>query len=174
MEVVGWKGLGFRVGGLEHVCWLSGGWVGGRLVGWGLGGGWVGAAGETSAGYKGTALPCHILTQGLPPLRALEGGHTCMCATHCKHAATLHAALCRAQVRVFHDNSGPSPAWFLEEIRIRRAAGAGSSSRSGAEERAATGGLGDSPGPGAGGRGGAGGWTVFPCGRWLALDQDDG
>ena len=50
----------------------------------------------------------------------------------------VHAML---QVRVFHDSSGPSPAWFLSEVRVRR--------------------------PGAC-------WTVFPCGRWLAVDQDDG
>lgn len=50
---------------------------------------------------------------------------------------------CEAQVRVYHDSSGPSPAWFLEEVRVRRA-------------------------------GGDGHWTLFPCGRWLAVDQEDG
>ena len=46
------------------------------------------------------------------------------------------------QVRVFHNNAGPSPDWFLQEVRVHPA--------------------------------GAHSWTVFPCGRWLAVHQDDG
>lgn len=48
------------------------------------------------------------------------------------------------QARVFHNNAGASPAWFLEEVRVRRQGG------------------GDAR------------WTRFPCGRWLAVHQDDG
>ena len=47
------------------------------------------------------------------------------------------------QVRVYHDNTGASPSWYLEELRVRRA-------------------------------GSSGEWTVFPCQRWLAVDEEDG
>lgn len=47
------------------------------------------------------------------------------------------------QVRVFHNNAGAAPEWFLENVRVRR-------------------------------QGGDGRWTVFPCGRWLAVNEDDG
>lgn len=53
-----------------------------------------------------------------------------------------HPADCPSQVRVYHSNAGPHPAWLLEEVRVRAQG----------EAR----------------------WTVFPCGRWLAVHRDDG
>ena len=83
------------------------------------------------------------------------------CSLHCgcgrQRGATdtfkLHSADLGplAKVRMYHDNSGASPGWFLEEVRIRRR-GEGASTRAHAADK----------------------WTVFPCGRWLAADQDDG
>ncbi len=39
------------------------------------------------------------------------------CALSC--TACNPCPRCR-QVRVYHDNSGQSPSWFLEEVRVRR------------------------------------------------------
>lgn len=47
------------------------------------------------------------------------------------------------QVRVFHNNAGATPEWFLDSVRVRRQSDDGR-------------------------------WTVFPCSRWLAVNEDDG
>eukprot|EP00887_Chlorella_sp_A99_P006398 scaffold3.g6398.t1 len=85
----------------------------------------AGASGEYRLMYKNPERP------------VFQRGGTDTFKLHCGELGPL------ASVRVFHDNSGAAPGWFLQEVRVRR-------------------------------RGAAGGWTVFPCGRWLAADQDDG
>lgn len=80
-------------------------------------------------------------------------------AAACGHACWCHACMCSAaavpnhqlaapcgllQLRVFHNNAGAAPEWFLESVRVRPQQG------------------GDSR------------WTVFRCGRWLAVNEDDG
>ena len=69
-------------------------------------------------------------------------------------------------IKVWHDNSGRHPAWFLEYIRIRK--------RESFDKIARKGGKGSGtrvvpPGK----TGGGTPWAVFPCGRWFSTELDD-
>ena len=87
-------------------------------------------------GYDRTWLSVQLFTQPRPVQLKCSSGQWPL-------AYVVQSAECLSlQVRVYHDNTGPTPSWFLEEVRVRRA------------------GIAD--------------WAVFPCQRWLAVDQEDG
>ena len=65
-------------------------------------------------------------------------------------------------IKVWHDNTGRHPAWFLEYIRIRKRDGFDKVVRKGGSSKVvATAKASNTP------------WVVFPCGRWFSTELDD-
>jgi hypothetical protein len=82
--------------------------------------GWVGKVGEAKGVWHG-------LCKFVPGLLGhawfcMEHSPPPQCAARTPHSdAAMLPHLLLLQVRVFHNNAGPSPDWFLQEVRVRPA-----------------------------------------------------